>query len=169
MPIQMFIPMLGDGWDGITMFDWQPHDFDRNVVAGSLPTKVIRFTVYGEPRSKQRPRVTARGTYTPEGTRKAEHTIQAAWRQTLAKPFAHQVVASIDFFNGNKRRRDLDNMAKLVLDALNKVAYADDHQIVAMELRKFFCSPERARVEITLSEVIEWPHEHQIIQKVSRS
>jgi crossover junction endodeoxyribonuclease RusA len=113
--------------------------------------------------------VTARGTYTPEGTRKAEHTIQAAWRQTLAKPFAHQVVASIDFFNGNKRRRDLDNMAKLVLDALNKVAYADDHQIVAMELRKFFCSPERARVEITLSEVIEWPHEHQIIQKVSRS
>lgn len=151
------------------MFDSQPNDFARSLVAGVTPNKTVRFTVYGEPKSKQRPRVTARGTYTPEETREAEHKVRAAWQKTQAEPFTYQVVASIDFFNGNRRRRDLDNMAKLVLDGLNKVAYADDHQIVALQLRKFFCVPERARVEITLAEVIEWPHEHQIIQTVSRS
>jgi len=35
----------------------------------------------------------------------------------------------IFFYRKNNIRRDIDNMAKLILDALNKVAWADDHQI----------------------------------------
>jgi len=127
------------------------------------PEKVVRFTVLGEPRSKQRPRVTARGTYTPTETRQAERTVQAAWRATQADPFAFQVVVSIDFYNGNKRRRDLDNMAKLVLDALNKVAYADDYQVVGLNLRKFQTTRERARTVVCLQEVIEWPCESETV------
>jgi Holliday junction resolvase RusA-like endonuclease len=113
--------------------------------------------------------VTRYGAYTPKETLVAEEKIRQEWRSLDTELFPHHVLVSIDFFNGNKRRRDLDNMAKLVLDALNKEAYADDHQIVALELRKFFCDPDRARTEIMLTEVIEWPHEHQIIQKVSGS
>lgn len=151
------------------MFESQPQDFARSLVAGVTPTKVVRFTVFGEPRSKQRPRVTRYGAYTPKETLVAEEKIRQVWRSLDTEPFPHHVLVSIDFFNGNKRRRDLDNMAKLVLDALNKEAYVDDNQIVALELRKFFSSAERARTEIMLTEVIEWPDEHQIIQKVSRS
>ena len=133
-------------------------DFD-NLHIIAQPAKFVGFTVLGEPRSKQRARVTARGTYTPTETREAEQRVREAWAETQAEPFAYQVVLTIDFYNGNKRRRDLDNMAKLVLDALNKVAYADDFQVVGLNLRKIFTTQERARTEISLAEVIEWPYE----------
>jgi Holliday junction resolvase RusA-like endonuclease len=151
------------------MFDWQPQDFARSLVEGVTPSKVVRFTVFGEPKSKQRARVTKYGAYTPKQTLLAEDNIRRVWRSLQSDSFPHHVLVSIDFFNGNKRRRDIDNMAKLVLDALNEEAYADDNQIVALELRKFFCAPDRARTEIMLTEVIEWPHEHQILQEVFRS
>jgi Holliday junction resolvase RusA-like endonuclease len=149
------------------MFDSQPHDFARNLVEGVAPSKVVRFTVFGEPRSKQRPRVTRYGAYTPKETLEAETRFQEVWRSLNTEPFQYNILVAIDFFNGNRRRRDLDNMAKLVLDALNKEAYADDHQIVALELRKFYSSKDRARTEITLTEVVEWPDEHQIFPEVS--
>lgn len=136
------------------------------TTVSAAPNKLVRFTIWGEPKSKQRPRVTARGTYTPEETREAEHRVQAAWAQTKAEPFTYQVVVSIDFFNGNKRRRDLDNMAKLVLDALNKVAYADDYQVVCLNLRKINTTHERARTVVTLAEVIEWPCETETVRKI---
>jgi Holliday junction resolvase RusA-like endonuclease len=151
------------------MFDWKPQDFSRSLVEGITPAHVVRFTVFGEPRSKQRARVTRYGAYTPKETLIAEDNIRQVWRSLETDKFAYSVLVSIDFYNGNKRRRDIDNMAKLVLDALNKEAYVDDNQIVSLELRKFFCPPERARTEIMLTEVIEWPDEHQILQKVSRS
>lgn len=136
-------------------------------IAGTKPEKVVRFTMFGEPKSKQRPRVTARGTYTPKETQEAEQRVRAAWRQTQAEPFTYQVVVTIDFFNGNKRRRDLDNMAKLVLDALNKVAYADDYQVVGLNLRKIQTTQDQARTVISLAEVIEWPCETQTVRKIS--
>lgn len=135
-------------------------------VVGVPPEKVVRFTIRGEPRSKQRPRVTARGTYTPAETREAERAVLAAWTETNAEPFTYQVVVSVDFFNGNKRRRDLDNMAKLVLDALNKHAYADDYQVVALNLRKFFTTRDKARTVVTLAEVIEWPCETETVRTI---
>jgi crossover junction endodeoxyribonuclease RusA len=47
------------------------------------------------------------------------------------------------------RRRDLDNVCKPLLDALNGVAYGDDRQIVHIELTKRL-DPKRPRVEVTL-------------------
>jgi Holliday junction resolvase RusA-like endonuclease len=151
------------------MFNSQPNDFARSLVEGVTPNHVVRFTVFGEPRSKQRPRVTRYGAYTPKETLEAEDKIRQVWRSLGTDKFDYSVLVSIDFFNGNKRRRDLDNMAKLVLDALNEEAYVDDNQIVSLELRKFFCPADRARTEIMLTEVVEWPDEHKIIPKVSRS
>ena len=136
------------------------------VVLSAAPEKVVRFTIDGEPKSKQRARVTARGTYTPTETREAEQRVRTAWEQTNADPFEYQVIVTIDFFNGNKRRRDLDNMAKLVLDALNKVAYADDYQVVGLNLRKIFTTRDQARTVVTLSEVIEWPCETETIPTI---
>jgi len=135
-------------------------------VVGVAPEKVVRFTIRGEPKSKQRPRVTARGTYTPTETREAEQRVRTAWTKINTEPFTYQVLVTIDFFNGNKRRRDLDNMAKLVLDALNKLAYEDDYQVVGLNLRKIFTTPEQARTVITLSEVVEWPCETERVPTI---
>lgn len=130
-----------------------------SLVAGVSPDKVVRFEVPGEPRSKGRPRVTQRGTYTPKETLIAERIVRNAWRGLGEEPFLFQLLVEIDFYNGNKRRRDLDNMAKLVLDALNKEAYEDDNQVVELNLRKFYTVKERARTVITLREIIEHPTE----------
>jgi Holliday junction resolvase RusA-like endonuclease len=136
------------------------------ITTSAAPEKVVRFTIPGEPKSKQRPRVTARGTYTPKETKQAEKVIANAWAQIGAEPFQYQVVVSIDFHNGNKRRRDLDNMAKLVLDALNKRAYEDDYQVVGLNLRKFQTTPDKARTLIILEEVIEWSCETKTVRTI---
>lgn len=133
------------------------------VTSTAQPDKVVRFTVPGEPRSKQRARVTARGSYTPPETKQAELVVATTYRRTGVTHFDFQLVVTIDFYNGNKRRRDIDNMAKLVLDALNGVAYADDHQVVELNLRKIHTTPEHARTVITLTEVIEWPCESKTV------
>lgn len=131
--------------------------------ARAAPEKVARLTIKGEPKSKQRARVTARGTFTPYETKAAQQLIGFTYRRLALPPFEHQVVVTIDFYNGNKRRRDIDNMAKLVLDALNGVAYADDYQVVGLNLRKIHTTPEHARTVITLIEVIEWPCEAKTV------
>jgi Holliday junction resolvase RusA-like endonuclease len=132
---------------------------DLVTVAGTSPDRVIKFSVYGEPRSKQRPRVTRYGTYTPKETLEAEAKILAAWINLNEGLFTHQVVLDINFFNGTKRRRDVDNMGKLVLDALNGHAFFDDFHVVGLNLKKTFTSKSKARTEIRISEVISWPYE----------
>lgn len=129
---------------------------------GITPIKAVRFTLFGEPKSKQRPRVTSRGAYTPKETVEAERAIRDLWRDQGQEPFQYQLLVDLTFYNGNRRRRDLDNMAKLVLDALNKEAYADDVQVVELNCRKIFTDKENARTEIALIEIIEWPVEGQL-------
>jgi len=127
------------------------------IIGGRPPDNVVTFTVLGEPRSKQRPRVTARGTFTPQETIIAERAVRDAWRSTGHPQFVYEVLVDITFYNGNRRRRDLDNMAKLVLDALNKEAYADDVQVVELNVRKLFTEKEKARTIITIRDLAESP------------
>ncbi len=47
-------------------------------------------------------------------------------------------------------RPDVDNVAKLVLDAMNGIAYRDDSQVVSLTVDKWFS--ERPRIEITVRE-----------------
>eukprot|EP01032_Pedospumella_encystans_P008541 gene8541-10126_t len=81
--------------------------------------------------------------------------------QMAAPPFTGPIIMEIDFYfkrpkkhfhpdlYGNLVRkpnrpmnciicRDIDNLAKLVLDSLNGIAYANDRQVVELSLRKKF-------------------------------
>jgi Holliday junction resolvase RusA-like endonuclease len=40
------------------------------------------------------------------------------------------VEVRLDYFHMNKRRMDMDNIAKCVIDALNGIAYVDDRQVI---------------------------------------
>lgn len=96
---------------------------------------------------KQRPRFDPRSkrTYTPKKTVIAESTIREAWRKkygdrfigfdgivriwvTIKRPLAK---SNPKFWKGRADggKPDADNVLKLVLDALNGVAYADDSHI----------------------------------------
>lgn len=116
-------------------------------------TLVAEFTVHGEPVSKARARVTANGTFTPAKTRAAEAAILAAYLNCAPLgmiPKGVMCELTVTFFNGNRRVRDIDNMLKLVQDALNKQAYEDDSQIIELHGYKHVVPPAEARTEVSL-------------------
>jgi Holliday junction resolvase RusA-like endonuclease len=46
---------------------------------------------------------------------------------------------------------DLDNLAKIILDSLNGIAFDDDRQVVRLEVSKFYS--DRPRAEVWLTEI----------------
>jgi crossover junction endodeoxyribonuclease RusA len=123
---------------------------------------VARFTVEGEPASKARARFTKRGSkmfaYTPEKTKLAEERVAYLFRASargyqLDENKTYGIIAL--FFCGTRQRRDTDNMMKLILDGLNKVAWPDDNQVVEVSARKELVLPPEARTEILVYEVGE--------------
>lgn len=93
---------------------------------------VVQFVVDGEPVSKARARFSKGGrTYTPEKTRAAEERVAWLCRQAGAgrvdgnKTFG----LFVKFFCATWQRRDVDNMIKLVGDALTGVVWVDDLQV----------------------------------------
>ena len=114
----------------------------------------IRIVVYANPVPKGRPRVALRGkfpiVYTPKATRDAEDAfLSQAMKKRPEAPLEGPLSVSISFFKIKPKsyskkitlwtqKPDLDNLVKLVLDALNKVFYVDDSQIVEIKCGKEF-------------------------------
>lgn len=93
---------------------------------------VYSLTILGEPQSKGRPRVYRGRGITPHTTREAENRVRSAFRIKYpnAKPISQPINVHAQFWMSNHRTHDLDNMFKLVTDALNGIAYTDDRLIV---------------------------------------
>jgi crossover junction endodeoxyribonuclease RusA len=95
---------------------------------------VCDLTLTGEPVSKGRPRVTTHGTYTNPKTAAAEEAIRWQLRAAGVKPDTdHPLEVRLRFRCSGRGRRDLDNLIKLVLDACNGFAWADDSQVVHLD------------------------------------
>lgn len=114
----------------------------------------VRVTIPGEPVPKARPRVVNGRTYTPERTKTAEHAIGWALRSALGpkgvdgeREFSVHAV----FRTSTKRRCDLDNLLKTVLDAGNGVVWSDDSQVVEARCRIVRGCPD-ASTYIAISE-----------------
>jgi Holliday junction resolvase RusA-like endonuclease len=129
--------------------------------------RLIKFTIPGEPTGKGRPRVTKFGTFTPEKTVSYENLIKVTYPGKMLEgqlEIEVQAYYSIPKSTSKKRRElmmlgeirptkkpDCDNVLKIIADALNKIAYNDDSQIVRAVVEKYYC--ENPRVEVELREV----------------
>lgn len=138
-------------------------------------TELLRIFIPGKVSGKGRPRFARMGNfvraYTPKETENAEGIIRTMAMQQLAgrppstAPIYLQVVAMlmppqswpnwkrVAAFDGNieaTTKPDLDNIMKLVKDALNKVVWADDAQVVICHASKGY--GVREGVEIYVSE-----------------
>lgn len=129
----------------------------------------VTLNLPGTPTAKGRPRATKGGRmFTPAKTRQAEESIAGrAMAQVLAMPeavraalpYAGPLLVSAEFtmpvpkswpmkrrivaLNGTvppTSKPDLDNLFKLVTDALNGVVWVDDSQIVQVTTRKRYGS-----------------------------
>lgn len=119
------------------------------------PEVVAHFTIDGEPQSKARARVAVRNGkphgYSPESNRRAEQLIGWQFRQAGGRgPVADATFGVFAaFFCGTRQRRDVDNMLKLILDGLNKIAWADDSQVTEVSGRLLRGVPkDAARTEV---------------------
>lgn len=140
--------------------------------------KQFIFTVYGEPRGKGRPRFTRNGrTYTPAETAQYERMVRTMFLSRYPRPEKIgkdiPVRAKINAFyripdsagKGKKqlmrvglikptKKADADNVAKVILDALNGFAYHDDAQVVELEVKKIYAQSE-PYVDVLIEEVGE--------------
>lgn len=115
----------------------------------------VCFTVFGKPQGKGRPRFTRSGhTYTPGSTAEYEERVKLAYRQagggrlsgfvtadilavfTVPKSYTKAQKASAFDMRYVPKKPDCDNIAKIILDALNGLAYDDDAQIVKLSVKK---------------------------------
>lgn len=109
----------------------------------------VKFVVFGKVRGKARPRVTKHGTFTQKETREYERLIADTYRETGCEPFLGEVAVEVTTYRQLPESRpkkciqepdtykpDVDNIGKVVLDALNGVAYLDDKQVTMLHVEK---------------------------------
>lgn len=134
--------------------------------------KQIIFTIRGEPRGKGRPRFTKTGrVYTPTETAQYESLVGLSYRNSArGYKFTSPVRVTIkafqkppkgkskkvteDMLNGRilpTKKPDVDNIAKIILDGLNKVAWDDDTQVVEMMVTKRYS--EEPLVAVIIEEI----------------
>ena len=132
----------------------------------------VHFTVPGEPVGKGRPRFSRQGSfvmaYTPGKTVSYENLIKVEYERQSGLSFGEREIGLrvTAYFSipksvsKAKRQRmkdgeirptkkpDIDNVCKVVADALNGVAYNDDRQIVYTEISKRYDDMPRMDVSI---------------------
>lgn len=112
------------------------------------PRAIRSFYIVGDLKAKARPRVTKHGnTYTPKTTRDAEAKAGLLFIQ--ANPNhrpdgATRWGVSIHVWPSTKRRADVDNLAKTIMDALNGVLYVDDGQVDFLVVHRHWGVPDKA-------------------------
>lgn len=130
------------------------------------------FCVPGEPQGKARPRFTRGGrTYTPRKTVAYEDAIREAFLNSGGQITELPVKVQISAFykipiSASKSRAakmdggeilptkkpDTDNIAKVVCDALNGVAYKDDAQVCWLRVAKKY--KHEPMIVVTVSEIV---------------
>ena len=131
------------------------------------------FTVAGTPKGKGRPRFAGNRAYTPPTTKAAEAHIMLAAQAAGVRPIAGPVrceiiaVAAIPPSWSKKRRAaalivahdtrkpDGDNIAKLVGDALNGIAWHDDAQVSDWIVRKRLAQDGRPFMTVRITALQE--------------
>lgn len=139
----------------------------------------IAFRVPGDPQGKARPKVTRMKngyshTYTPDKTVAYEELIRLRYldaangfRFDAGRPLRMRVAAIFGIPKSKPKKTkaamllnrirptkkpDFDNIFKIICDALNGIAYADDAQIVEATISKIF-TDSAPRIEVELSEI----------------
>ena len=115
-----------------------------------------RLLVPGNPRPKGRPRVVNGHAYTPKATAEYERYLRdwvaLHWEW---KPLTEPLSVQMYFYRDTRRRVDLDNLVKSVLDAMQGVVFVDDYQIVRIYAEKRY-DADLPRVEVTMNGVGGW-------------
>lgn len=138
---------------------------------------MIMFTVWGDCHGKGRPKFKRVGsfvrTYTDETTTNYENLVKLSYINSGSSSYLNnetlkayiRIYQSIPKSESKKKQAkmlsgelrptkkpDIDNVLKSIFDALNKVAFNDDTQIVEIQCAKYYSN--EPRVEIVIEEIV---------------
>lgn len=134
----------------------------------------INLIIPGKPVGKARPKINTHThtAYTPTKTANYENFVKMCFinKYPNLKPLETNLKVKIEAFfeiptSYSKKKKneliwepyphkpDIDNIAKIILDALNGIAYIDDIQIVQLEVEK--CYGEKAEIYLNIMEVTD--------------
>lgn len=116
----------------------------------------VIFWVPGNPAPKQSFRMLrAGGGYTEMRVKAWQKQVWVSARQAmnLLPPTDEAVRVELDFVLTARRRVDLDNLSKAVLDACNRVIWKDDQQVVELQIRKLLKPDAEAGVWVRVDVV----------------
>lgn len=133
----------------------------------------FKIEIPGKPLGKQRPKFGKGFTYTPKKTVDYENYVKFIFQQKYGQPnLTGQIKADIIVYfdvpqSASKTKKtemllnmirptkkpDCDNIAKIILDSLNGIAYADDKQIISLSVEKYYS--DTPKVCLILKEVTE--------------
>ena len=131
----------------------------------------FEFEVIGDIKGKARPRVNTYTckAYTPENTKDYEMLIKQYFKLKYPRfvPLENRVAVKIvaqfkipktvtkkdkalieEGFLSPTKKPDIDNIVKIVLDALNKMAFKDDNQITKLCVEKVYSEEEKVSIVI---------------------
>lgn len=127
--------------------------------------------VEGKIKGKARPRVFNGHAMTPKDSVNYENWVRLCYQQQEGKHLEGSIRARIiayykvpksytkkrvqvirEGLEQPQKKPDADNIAKIILDSLNKIAYEDDSQIVELTILKRF-TEDIERVEFELEEI----------------
>ena len=115
----------------------------------------MKIIFKGQPLSTQTIyRSTCRGKFatvymTPKGKAMKEYYQLEAKTQYKEEVSSEPLEMEINLFFKDKRKRDVDNFNKLILDSLQGIVYEDDSQITKLTITKEICK-DNPRVEIII-------------------
>ena len=135
---------------------------------------MVVFSVPGKPKGKARARTKKNGqTYTPKETVEYEDKVKAYYLESQPRqkffnkePLAVGIYARFEIpkrttkaeklamLRGDKDptvKPDADNIAKIICDALNGLAYGDDSQIVHLTVSKTYIRQEDMQPHVTVT------------------
>lgn len=132
---------------------------------------IYEFEVIGDIKGKARPRVNTYtgNAYTPTNTKDYENLIKQYFKIKYPRyePLEGRIAVKIEaYFDIPKstskkdkklieegilsptKKPDIDNIVKIILDALNKMAFKDDNQITKLEVEKLYGNEEKIVVKV---------------------
>lgn len=137
----------------------------------------VLFSIPGPPKGKGRPKFSRQGnfvkTYTPEETVNYENLVKLMYvkyckNKMLEGAIRAELIGYFPIPSSTSKKRakmmeegkirytkkiDCDNLAKIVLDALNNIAYKDDSQVCELIVVKKYGTEPKVTVRLTEIEI----------------
>lgn len=119
---------------------------------------MIKLTLLGEPKSTQHIyRMTCRGKYasvymSKEGKELKESYQWQIKNQYKGKPLSGSLKIDVKLFFGTKRKNDIDNFSKILLDSFTGFIWIDDSQIMEAHYEKNY-DKNHGRIEVIIENI----------------